>query len=535
MKKLSAIILSLLICIVAMFGAVGCTPDEGGGTDQSGAGNKEVDTTKTQLNLGVYNGGYGVAWARAVATEFENYYAETSFEEGKKGVQVMIDPQKTRFDYTTLIPNLQTGIETNDVYLTAASNYYRFVLDGVVEDITDTLKEKIYNDAGDLIKEGETATKSVLDLMDPYFVESYEWKDGNYYGFPFEDGLQGLIYDADLFELKDWEEPETMEDFYDLLDKMVAAKITPFTWTGANDFYYSCLTTAIVAQYEGVEGANQNLFYNGEFNGTPITPANGYLLAGQQGKLEALKFLRKITSSTDYYSKSAFDGSQSHLLAQSEFIGSVQAAKAGSARRIAMLLDGDWWENEARESFNQMASNNASYGYGKRNFKFLPMPRIEGQKSENRIVVSFSNGTIGFVNKNSGQKSLAKLWVQWMHQNSQLAKFTTSTGSCRPFTYGLTKEEKDGLTPFAKSLWDVRHDPSVTIYRTSLTSDYRKFADMNIGGPGEICSKVGTATYTNALRAFKNNKDLTAEEYFEGSKAYYNETDWKKSYDKYNG
>lgn len=528
MKKLCAFLLTLVMSAVCALGLATCNPGDGGNNI-----NPEIDTTKTQLYIGIYDGGYGTAWAREVATDFEAYYANTSFEEGKTGVQVMFDPQKTRFDYGTLIPNLQTGIETSDVYLTAASNYYRFVLDGVCEDISDIMKENIYNEKGDYPAEGEEATRSIFSKMDPYYQTAYEWKDGKFYGFPFEDGVQGLIYDADLFKQRNWEEPETMEDFYELLDRMVTAKITPFTWTGANDFYFTCLPTAIVAQYEGIAGANQNLFYNGEFEGTPITEENGYLLAGQQGKLEALKFLRKITSDTQYYSADAFKGSQSHLLAQSEFIGSVKAAQAGSTRRIAMLLDGDWWENEARKSFDQMSSgNNAQYAYGKRDFRFLPMPRIEGQKSEKRVLYSFSNGTIGFVNKSSGKKELAKLWVKWMHQNSQLAKFTTVSGGVRPFDYTLTDEGKASMTKFAQSYWDVRHDPDVEIFRTANTSDYNRFADMPMS-IGNISTKIGNETYSNPMRVFKNNPTLTAEQYFEGSKAYYNAADWKKSYDKY--
>lgn len=549
MKKFLSKVFATVIGLTVALGGVGCINfDPDTGTSEDPPINTSVDTDRTQLNVGVYDGGLGMNWTRAVADAFEEKYADVEFEEGKKGVQVMIygKGEKANYEPGVLIPNIQNKIETNDVYLTANSDLKQFVNAGICEDLTDLLEKDVYGEDGNLADDlsgidslangiddyldGINGTNSLLDRMDDYFVDAYQWKDENYYAFPFEDSTFGIVYDADLFEKRKWEVPETMEQFYTLLDKMKNSNITPFTWTGVNNFYFTPITTAIVAQYEGIEGANQNLFYNGTFNGTPITDENAYLLAGQQGKLEALKFFRKITSDTRYYSNMAFGSSQGHLDAQAEFLLSVERASNGAGNRIAMILEGEWWENEARGTFNEMASSDESMGYGKRNFRFMPMPYIEGQKSDKRIIVSFTNGSVGFVNKNSKNKDLAKLWVLFMHQNSSLATFTTHTGAVLPYEYELTKEQYDSLTPFAQSVWDVRHDEDVQIYRTMKTGDFAAYGDIKMGGAGREI--VMNDSVTNALRGFYDNPKLTAEEYFENSKKYYEEK-WPANYQKY--
>ena len=529
MKKFMAILLSLITCLSVMLCMTAC-----GDADRD----EEVDNTKTQLYVGIYDGGLGTAWAYKVKDAFEQKYADVEFEPGtgKRGVQVLIRPDKLGYEPDTLISNIQSGVETCDVYLTANNLYYKFVQGGVAEDISDLLNEKVYGEDGEI---SESATVSLLDKMDDYFVETFKWSDGKYYGFPFEDSLQGLIYDEDLFNERRWEVPETMNEFYALLNKMMQSSVTPFTWTGANDFYYTCLTTAIVAQYEGTDGVNAYKNYTGTLDpdnyyydsanpeNNVITERNAWKLSGNRGNLEAIRFLRNITKDARYYSAAAFGGSQSHLIAQQEFLSSKEKFVQDKGQRIAMLLDGEWWENEARSYFDEMASIDEEYGYGKRNFKFLPMPSIDGQKSDKRTVVSFSSGSVGFVNSKAARKDVAKLWIKFMHQNSQLSVFTTTTGSSLPYDYTLSTEAYNSLTTFAKSVWDVKHDPDVQIIRSTGKCNFAMFGSTRLGGLGK---EISTEDETYALRAFYGDKTLTAEKYFADSLDYCSETEWNRAY-----
>ena len=47
----------------------------------------EIDSSKTTLTVGNWNGGVGTEWLESAIKKFEEKYKDVSFEEGKKGVQ----------------------------------------------------------------------------------------------------------------------------------------------------------------------------------------------------------------------------------------------------------------------------------------------------------------------------------------------------------------------------------------------------------------------------------------------------------------
>ena len=56
-------------------------------------------------------------------------------------------------------------------------------------------------------------------------------------------------------------------------------------------------------------------------------------------------------------------------------------------------------------------------------------------------------------NKNAEvQAKVAKLFIKFVQQRSQLAKFTANTGCIRPYNYTATKEELALCTPYAQSI-----------------------------------------------------------------------------------
>lgn len=57
-----------------------------------GDGKRGIDETKTQLYVGVYDGGLGTDSVYSLAKRFEEKYAEHSFQAGKTGVEVIVTP-----------------------------------------------------------------------------------------------------------------------------------------------------------------------------------------------------------------------------------------------------------------------------------------------------------------------------------------------------------------------------------------------------------------------------------------------------------
>ena len=56
---------------------------------------EKIDEAKSQLYIGVWDGGYGISWAEKWGDDFEELYKDHSFESGKTGVQVHVTPSKS--------------------------------------------------------------------------------------------------------------------------------------------------------------------------------------------------------------------------------------------------------------------------------------------------------------------------------------------------------------------------------------------------------------------------------------------------------
>ena len=88
MKKFSKF-LALALAGVTMlsFGACG------------GGGGTTADENKTALYIRYYNAGFGNRWLTAAEERFEKMYENVSFEQGKTGVDIIIDPSDSKSDF----------------------------------------------------------------------------------------------------------------------------------------------------------------------------------------------------------------------------------------------------------------------------------------------------------------------------------------------------------------------------------------------------------------------------------------------------
>ena len=128
-----------------------------------GGSGQKYDETKSQLNVGVFYGGLGRVWMDSLAKDFEEYYKDTSFEDGKKGVQVIVDAKKKEFE----IANLSVTMESYDnaLYATDFSDIALWHQNGLLADISDIVNEKVYDEDGNLAAAtGKAAVSSIHDI-----------------------------------------------------------------------------------------------------------------------------------------------------------------------------------------------------------------------------------------------------------------------------------------------------------------------------------------------------------------------------------
>ena len=323
---------------------------------------------------------------------------------------------------------------------------------GSVMDLTDLISEKIYNDNGDLVETG--ATKSIVDTLWDEWESFCKYDLGKgagerFYGIPNYTPVGGITYDADLFEEKGYEVPETYDELIDLMDRMVSDDIIPFSWSSVHNYIFDG-AMAFWANYEG----KNDFLLNSTFKGVDetlgeINYENAWKLSGQEGRKAYLQFYYDLANNGNYTTL-ATKGNQSNLDAQNEYVTSI--LKEAEGKRIAMFIENSFWEREAYNTIVAMGSNPA-YGWGKRNFKYMIAP--VNKEVERKTVLLTYPASYTVINDHSDEKELACDFLKYVQSRKGLATYTVHTGVLRPYDFTVTNEEYQEATPFTRSLIDL--------------------------------------------------------------------------------
>lgn len=521
----------------------------------------------------MWDGGYGIKWAEDAARKFEADNAETSFEEGKKGVQITVEPSKSL---------AQDGAATNlknlnyEIVFTEQSNYYDFIKNNAALDITEWVTTP-------LSEYGES--KSITDKMRADDVEYYAQSAAKpqYYGIPWYVAFPSINYDVTLFEdncyyfaaegqgdkdgfINDANTPKslgpdgktgvidgvdysiddgmpaTFDEFFVMCDKMVDDGVVPFIWTGSVQSYVNNLFTALTANIEGYDAMNLNYTFEGTASdliasinegviaydeAIEISATNGYELRRQEGKYQALKFLQRLIATQNddgtpkYYNYAdCFGQSTSHLAAQTKFLQS----KYRTDTPIAMLVDGTWWYAEAGATFNAMSGyQGASQKDRKLGILCLPQPEA-GKEKATTLVSAWTTSAVARKNMDVSKIKVARAFFRYLHTDEQLSKFMVTANGIRPYNFDLTNVSENDLSAYTLQQYKMYQNyetvnpystaPIVRNYLTSLTNDYTTI--------------VNGKSYTLVTDAF--NSGVTAEEYFLGMQTYMTEQSWRSKF-----
>lgn len=545
MKKIKTIVATMLaaVSVLSLSACFGKKPGE------------KEDPTKTYLDVGVFDAGLGTTYFDELKKDFEAYYAETSFEQGKKGVVVRALKKSTEFNPANLLGTMQNYEPV--MYILDHGDYEEFTAHNMFLDVTDVMTEKYLDEDGNIAADTKkTATQSIEDTMYNGYSDIFK-KDGHYYAVPYMLSVTGIIYDADLFNenslyfkkdgsiganaaavkagnasvgpdgiqgTSDDGLPATWGDFLTLLER-IRINYTPFTWAESPTTYQlSRLVNAIWANYEGYDDYMLNYSFNGnDSQFGEINENNFDLLLGQEGRKAAIKAFYDITKvNANYSAKARPGGGNNHTGALREYIQSKRFGK-----RIAMTVENSYWEQEAREVFDGETSQSTN-GYGKRNFKYMPIPNfidvdgIEDQTNTERVLpAQFADSYIclSAKNKNSNaeiQLNVAKLFIKFMQQRSQLVKYTANTGCIRPYNYSVTAEEKATCTPYTQSILTFIEEGAKIAPNLPIAAK-RRLYNGEIGFyEGEngfaFRAKVGNSTYMDPFTYFYKNSDKSVDD-----------------------
>lgn len=621
MKKLVILVMACLMSLSTM-AFIGC----GGGVD--------VDNTKTQIYVSSFDGGLGSEWIEKVGNVFADKVKNYSFEENRKGVQIIIKDTTDTGDY------LQARMlsQDQDIYFTEQVVYNNYVNAGIVYDMTDIMNQGaiIGVDAnGNFIRE----SSPVKDKVDGAFLDFLYTTKGSstqkgYYAIPFYYAARGLIYDADLWndnyfylgkggcpseividelakgasanietaiaEYKtaisgnlsdsyvfvnkegyskvlgvnvgglsagpdgkygtaDDGMPATIEEFYALMTKMTTTNVTPMIWPGASPNYAENLTNAFWQNDAGVE--ELELFYtltgttnslvkinNNSIvkeNGLPILESgtftggvdNGYDLARSVYKLNALNFIKKICSTSEWTHSSCYDGT-TNVQAQTNFL-TTGITKGGS--RIAMLLDGCWWQTEATRTFDAVVKNKGEqYSKENRDFGFLYLPNSSIERLVKRVnnnegyTIVPSTSSYIFINQrlaNSGMTArleAAKAFVSFLQSDEALYQFAQNTSMSRAIFTDFSEEQINALPKYCRNVIEYIGNANIVYPYTSNgfvnqnSTQFKNAADgwlwrTNIAGSvGEKYFPIQTM----------HDYNVSPEDYFCGMYNFYKNSMW---------
>lgn len=532
MKKFKGLALATL-SVITMTNALGVFAGCGG--DET----EKVDPNKTQFYIGNFDGGYGHDWISQAEKMFEERYAGKSFEPGKTGVQIWINNGKDEYQgyqfYTTI-----SGLEQD--FFVAPSPREEIINNKLLISVNDIMDESM-SEFGD--------NKTIREKLSDWYTDAYQIsktataEEEPIYFLPTAEAYFGnIVYDIDLFETKSyfikdgggWTNgvandksagmdgvkgtyddglPTTEAEFFALLDVIATKGDVPFTWAGQYPAYMNAFVFNMFCNYD--DGLGQELYntLEGEYTfpgETEPTVFNGYNIVDAQrlpGRLASLKVVEKMIKNTDYYSTEAFKSTQSHTEAQDEFLLSVDAET-----RIAMLIEGTWWESEATDTFNSMAQGDESYAKKTRRLGLMPTIRPDGSTGEKTNFITSAQAL--FINGNTEHVELAKTFMKFLLSDEIRELFTNVTGCPAPYDYKLSDKTYNNLSVFGKSLWEV-HQNKDGLY--NFKSEHRTskayVADMG-NYPYNFQAEVGEELISCPFTYFKFTKGASATNYFQG-------------------
>ena len=557
--KAIAICLSFLMICTAIVACTGRKPND-----------EDKDSKdKTQLKIGVFEGGLGTDWVYALKKDFEAKYADVSFESGKKGVVLKVTASRS---YTGTFGTEGTVNYSEDVIFADGAATLYCAERGDFLDISDVVEKPLnYDFVRGKTVDGETATieSKLNDSQKAY----YSAVQGKYYALPADEAFMGIAYDIELFEennlyfapdgsfvksadaerssgpdgdmLTEWDNglPQTYEQFYELCAKIKnELHMIPLMWGGALQEMVSFLLLSLEADNVGAEQMYLNYDFNGTLKnpissfddyGNPvfgkdinITAATGYNMYQQSGKYYALKFLEGIIDNQYYNVENGTSSAFTHQDAEGVF---VSAKYDDSMTRAAMLVDGNWWQSEARGVFNDWeAEKGEEASMQNRKFGMMPFPKASKEELGPMTLLTYQ-GHIALINSHVPEykENLAKAFLQYCYTEKALRTYTLTTNICRPVTYSMG-DDYEKLGTHGKMCVDLHNSAN----KVSMESSSKINRNYNVDiwyAPKLWNSTVDKSTYVYPSLAMINN-GISAQDYFMGMRNYWTPSVWKATF-----
>lgn len=424
---------------------------------------------ETEILVSVYAAGYGQGWIDEACR---------IYEAKNPGYRFKIRANSRMFD--TVKTELTSDTCASDIVLVAGYDYLNLATTGKLTEISSVYDEKI---------SGSEKTVREVVAEEQYTYRLVGENKDKIYGIPWQDsGANGFVYNKKMFEQNGWTVPETMDEFFELCDKIAEKNISPLVYGGGQQNAYMTMTpNQWLVQYYGYDYM-QNTFEKYESPEQYKTTE-----AGRQKAYETLARLLKGTTANG--ANIALTGSKSFTAsaAQREFI-------AGNA---AMVSCGPWFPTEMKTLLKD---------YPDFEFGYIPLPHINADKKdvngEDSAAVNYSlAANLLCVPSTAPHADVAKDFLLDMFTKESYTSFVKeNNGVTRPIDVEI---DESVLNDFSKAVYGTSAESKkqgVCVYETSSSpmaiNGYLGL--MNFSGGDAYLDIINSQTYVDAMKIAAN-------------------------------
>ncbi|NMO97859.1 carbohydrate ABC transporter substrate-binding protein [Paenibacillus lemnae] len=394
----------ILILTLMLAGCSGGSSDPGTNGDAQEPGENSGSTgtpgDKTfdnkELNIAVFEGGYGNEYWKAVAEKFEADYP---------GVKINMTSNPKIMDI--IKPQLVAGNPPDFIYVSPDENtgtIKSLVKEGALLELNDVFEGKALDTDAPL---KDKITDGLLEYMEPN-------RDGKIYYAPNYMSVLGLWYNKNLFETKGWEAPKTWDDFFALGETAKSDGRSLYTYQGIYPSYNESVFWPAVAAAGGTEAMEQALSYQeGGFTQEPVKQVMGVF-----ERIAREDHLMRGTVALN------------HTQAQTEFL-------KGNA---LFIPNGSWFESEMKD-----APREDGFEFG-----FLGVP-VFNEGDQPYVLSSFE---AMYIPKKAKNPELAKEFLRYQY-NDDIVKLNAEKSKGVVAVKGAVELAKDYIPESAYNAFKV--------------------------------------------------------------------------------
>ncbi|WP_404455548.1 carbohydrate ABC transporter substrate-binding protein [Virgibacillus necropolis] len=400
--KQRGIMIQVMLLLVFMLGIIaisGCSNKTDKETKDGQSGNKELD-------VAVFEGGFGRDFWDALAANFEKDYPGTK-------INITANPKIGEM----IRPKIINGNPPDLVYLNQTDP--SGVTQGLIKehgltDLTDVFESKALNEDIPL------KDKILPGMLETSFASPYD--DGKIYIAPYNYNVNGLWYNKTLFEENNIQPPATWKEFFALNNVAKEHDRALFTYQGTVPGYLAEIFIPAINDLGGQEALDQFFGYEPEFWKSDVAK-------------EVLGIFKTIAEE------------ENMLMNGTVALNHTQAQTAFMQGKAMFITNGSWFETEMKD-----APREEGFEFG-----FLGIPAFEkGDPISAQVAIEQI-----YIPKEADNKKLAKKFLKYMYTdkgvilNGKKAKGVMAVKGAvdlvkdyiTPSSYNTYKAVEEGMTP----------------------------------------------------------------------------------------